>query len=283
MSTPTPTLRSAITPGSPLVAPTIYDGISALAVKELGFSAAYIGSQPTSATLYGLPDIGYVSLNDMADQVRRLSAITEIPLIVDGEGGWGNPLHVGHSVKVLERAGAAGIQIEDHLWGKHIDTQTVLPLAESVDKIKAAVDARTSPDLLIIARSDALPTEGIDATIDRLLAFEEAGADALFMAAPAVDATDEKLVSLSNALIVSLSDEQLTSEQLGARGADIIIYFVVTPLAATAGIRSALGALATEGSTHSVDSILGPLAKFDEFTGIEHARAEARRFGLIKS
>ncbi|AYF99263.1 isocitrate lyase/PEP mutase family protein [Protaetiibacter intestinalis] len=283
MSISIPTLGSVMTQGTPLVAPTIYDGISALAVRELGFQAAYVGSQPTSATMYGLPDIGYVSLNDMADQVRRLGAITEIPLIVDGEGGWGNPLHVTHSVKVLERAGAAGIQIEDHLWGKHIDIQTVLPLGESIDKIKAAVDARSSEETLIIARSDAMPTEGLEATIDRLLAFEEAGADALFMAAPAVDATHERLVSQSNALIVSLSDEQLSSQQLGDRGADILIYFVVTPLAATSGIRAALSALALEGSTHSVDAVLGPLAEFDKFTGIEQARVEARRFGLLKS
>ncbi|MEW2503747.1 isocitrate lyase/phosphoenolpyruvate mutase family protein [Amycolatopsis sp. NPDC047767] len=101
------TLRHAIAAAKPLAVPSVHDGISALLVRELGFQAAYVGSYATGATKYGVPDIGYLGLEDMADQVRRLAPLVEVPIIVDGEGGWGNPLHVAHAVRVLERAGAA--------------------------------------------------------------------------------------------------------------------------------------------------------------------------------
>src|SRR5258707_11892266 len=128
-------LKTLIAENHPLVVPSMYDGISALLIKELEFDAAYIGSYATGATRYGVPDIGYIGLEDMADQVRRLAPIAEVPIIVDGEGGWGNPSHVARSVQVLERAGAAATHIEDNDFGKHITAKSsVISTGKAVDK-----------------------------------------------------------------------------------------------------------------------------------------------------
>jgi 2-methylisocitrate lyase-like PEP mutase family enzyme len=176
-------LRAAIAANKPLVAPSVYDGISALAAAELNFKAVYIGSYATGATKYGVPDTGYIAAEDMADQVRRIAPLVGVPMIVDGEGGWGNPLHVAHSVRLLERAGAAAIHIEDHEFGKHIDYRSrVLPLPAAVDKIKAALDARESEALMIIGRTDATFALSHQETLARAVAFQEAGADAVFLA-----------------------------------------------------------------------------------------------------
>src|SRR5687768_8388337 len=146
------TLKDVISENSPLVAPLAYDGISARLVRDLKFQAAYIGSYAASASKYGVADIGFVGLEDIADMVRRIAPIVDVPLIVDGEGGFGNPIHVARSVQVLERAGASATHIEDHVFGKHLGTPQVIPLGQAVDKIKAAVDARKSEDFLIIGR-----------------------------------------------------------------------------------------------------------------------------------
>jgi 2-methylisocitrate lyase-like PEP mutase family enzyme len=123
-------------------------------VHKLGFQAAYIGSYATGATKYGVADVGYIGLEDMANQVRRLAPLVSVPVIVDGEGGWDNPLHVARAVRVLERAGAAATHIADHVFGKHITMRpTLLSVDQAVDKIKAALDARDSTDFMIIGRT----------------------------------------------------------------------------------------------------------------------------------
>ena len=164
--------------------PSIYDGISALVLREFGFEAAYIGSYATGATRHGLPDIGYIGTGGHGGPTpRRLAPVAGVPVIVDGEGGWGNPLHVARAVQVLERSGAAATHIEDHDFGKHITGKPrIVPVKVAVDKIKAALDARNSEDFLIIARTDSAGIEGPEAAVDRLLAYQEEGADGLFIA-----------------------------------------------------------------------------------------------------
>jgi 2-methylisocitrate lyase-like PEP mutase family enzyme len=274
------TLRQVIAQHRPLVAPSIYDGISALLVKELGFQAAYIGSYATGATKYGVPDIGYIGLEDMADQVRRLAPVAEMPIIVDGEGGWGNSLHVARSVRVLERAGAAATHLEDHVFGKHITlAPTLLTVGQAVDKIKAAVDARDSSDFMIIGRTDSSYSEGQDAAVERLLAYQEAGADGLFVAGYLDPDHQTQLHADARVPIFTINFPHLSAAD---HDADVVLYFALSQAAAMTGMRSALSVLAREGSSGSVEDELGSIQDFDGFLGIEHARERARSYGLLE-
>jgi 2-methylisocitrate lyase-like PEP mutase family enzyme len=274
-------LRTLIAEHSPLTVPSMYDGISALLLKELGFEAAYIGSYATGATRYGVPDIGYIGLEDMADQVRRLGPIAGLPVIVDGEGGWGNPLHVARSVQVLERAGAAATHIEDHVFGKHITMKPrVLPVAKAVDKIKAAVDARASEDFMIIARTDSPGSEGPERAVDRALAYQEAGADGLFIGGFLDEASHARLREAKKVPIFAPDFPQHSAADHARQGADVVLYYGLTHISAKAGMKRALEVLKRDESTVSLEGELSVMG-FDEFLGIEAARAAARKYGLI--
>ncbi|MFB9857226.1 isocitrate lyase/PEP mutase family protein [Paenarthrobacter aurescens] len=270
----------------PVVAPAVQDGVSALLVKELEFPAAYIGSWATSATRYGLPDLGYITLSDMVDQVRRAREILDIPLIVDAEGGWGNPLHVARTVKALERAGANAVHLEDHEFGKHTGGKPrVLSTAATVDKIKAAMDARDSEDFVVIARSDALRTEGLDATIDRVLAFQDAGADAIFLSSVYLEkSTAERLVQEATVPLVVVKDPGFTVAEHASRGAAMVLDFGVTTLAAAKAMRAALTQLKNDepATQESPDDSLAETAEFDRFLGIQSHLDLIKKYGLIE-
>lgn len=274
-------LKTLIAESHPLIVPSMYDGISALLIKQLGFDAAYIGSYATGASRYGVADIGYIGLEDMADQVRRLGPIAEVPIIVDGEGGWGNPLHVARSVKVLERAGAGATHIEDHDFGKHITLRSsVISTQQAADKIKAAVDARNSENFLIIARTDSSGVEGPASAVDRLLAYQDAGADGLFIAGFLDAESWVRLRTDARVPIYSPDFPQHSAADHADQGADVVLYYGLTHIAAKAGMLEALETLKRNSSTVSIESRLS-VSGFDEFLGIEDARAQARKFGLI--
>jgi 2-methylisocitrate lyase-like PEP mutase family enzyme len=277
-------LKDLITAHAPLIAPSIYDGISAGVLRDTGFRAAYIGSYATGATKYAVPDIGFIGVEDMADQIRRLAPIAGVPLIVDAEGGWGNPLHVARSVQILERAGAAAVHIEDHAFGKHIvRNPRIIPVTDAVDKIKAALDARESDDFMIIARSDAAGTEGAEAAVDRLLAYRDAGADALFYAGIPDAAAQGRLRAEAGVPIFGVDFPGLTAEQLGAT-LDVVLYYGFTHLVVRNALRRAFGILAEQGSTVSLEEELGGIPGiigFDDFLGIADVRGRAARYGLL--
>jgi methylisocitrate lyase len=274
------TLKNIISENSPLIAPLAYDGISARLVRELNFQAAYIGSHAVSSTKYGVADIGFVGLEDMADTVRRIAPIVEVPVIVDGEGGFGNPIHVARTVQVLERAGASATHIEDHVFGKHLGIPQVIPVEQAVDKIKAAVDARKSEDFLIIGRSDALHSEGEEATIDRLLAYQEAGADVLFLARAMKpgDVLNKRFREEARVPILMTNGPDCSAKEMGEQGADIILYPTLTNMVAESSMRKALEVLAREGST---TQIFEDHDAFDAFLGAKEYRATAHRLGLL--
>lgn len=273
-------LAKLISENHPLIVPSMYDGISALLIKELDFQAAYIGSYATGATRYGVPDIGYIGLEDMADQVRRLGPVAEVPIIVDGEGGWGNPLHVARAVQVLERAGAAATHIEDHEFGKHLGAQQVITTEKAVDKIKSAVDARKSSDFLIIARTDSPAVEGPASAVDRALAYQEAGADGLFIAGFLDDASWARLKQNARVPIYVPDFPQMSAADQGAQGADVVLYYGLAHISAKAGMLEAFETLKKNSSTVSIEGKLST-GGFDEFLGIEAARVEAKKYGLI--
>ncbi|MGI4811976.1 MAG: isocitrate lyase/PEP mutase family protein [Janthinobacterium lividum] len=275
-------IASAKASARPLIVPGVYDAISARAARELNFSAVYIGSYATGATRYGVPDIGYIGAEDMADQVRRIAALVDVPIIVDAEGGFGNPLHVARTVALLERSGASALHIEDHDFGKHITpTPRVLSLQLSVDKIKAAVDAKRSADFMVVARTDSVGSLGGDAAIERAIAFQEAGADGVFIAGRLDEAGWAIVRREITVPVFGIDHPGKSAQDSGKQGVHVLMYYGLTHFAALQGIRAALQELATKGSTVALEASLPSMADFDAFLGIGKAREDAGRFGLL--
>jgi 2-methylisocitrate lyase-like PEP mutase family enzyme len=168
-----------------LVAPGVYDGFSALLAAQAGFEALYLSGASIAYTRLGRPDIGLVSATEVADTLRNVCERVSLPVIVDADTGFGNALNVVRTVRMFERAGAAAIQIEDQSTPKrcgHLEGKLLIPAAEMAGKLKAALDSRTSA--LIIARTDAIAVEGLEAALARAERYLEAGAEALFIEAP---------------------------------------------------------------------------------------------------
>jgi 2-methylisocitrate lyase-like PEP mutase family enzyme len=184
-----------------LVVPGAYDGVSAKLVARAGFPAVYMTGYGTSASRLGLPDLGFAGLTEMVENVRQMVASVPIPLIADADTGYGNPLHVRRTVQAYEAAGVAALHIEDQVWPKrcgHLAGKQVIPTDEMAQKIRAAVEARQDPDLLIIARTDALALSGFDDALRRAEAYAKAGADVLFVEAPTTVAEIEAIPKALN-------------------------------------------------------------------------------------
>lgn len=180
-------LRERLRSGEIVVAPGVYDGLSALVAAQAGFEALYLSGASIAYTRFGRSDIGLVSMTEVADTLGAIRERVETDIIVDADTGFGNALNVQRTVRLFERNGASGIQLEDQASPKrcgHLDGKTLVSPAEMVGKIKAALDARTSDQTLIVARTDAIAVEGFDAAMERAARYMEAGCDMLFVEAP---------------------------------------------------------------------------------------------------
>jgi len=181
------TLRERLTEDRIVVAPGVFDGLSALIAARAGFEALYLSGAGVAYTRFGRSDLGLVSMTEVAETLGAVRERVDVPLIVDADTGFGNALNVMRTVRVFERAGASAIQIEDQITPKrcgHLDGKNLIPPAEMVGKIKAALDARQSAETLIVARTDAIAVEGMEAALDRAERYAEAGCDLLFVEAP---------------------------------------------------------------------------------------------------
>jgi 2-methylisocitrate lyase-like PEP mutase family enzyme len=180
-------LRDLVLPGGPpLVVPGCFDGLSAVLAEAAGFEAAYLTGFGLSASLLGAPDIGLLTQTEMAAAGQRVCAATSLPVIADADTGYGGPLDVARTVDLYERAGVAALQIEDQVAPKrcgHLAGKEVVPLDEAVTRMRAAVRARSEPSTVVVARTDAVATDGLEAAVDRALRFADAGADWLFVEA----------------------------------------------------------------------------------------------------
>lgn len=180
-------LRERLRSDGVVVAPGVYDGLSALVASQAGFEALYLSGASIAYTRFGRSDIGLVSMTEVADTLGAIRERVDTPIIVDADTGFGNALNVQRTVRLFERNGAAGIQLEDQSSPKrcgHLDGKTLVSPAEMVGKIKAALDARHSDHTLIVARTDAIAVEGFNAAMDRAGRYMEAGCDILFVEAP---------------------------------------------------------------------------------------------------
>lgn len=185
------TMRALLAAGEVLIAPGAFDCITARLVAVAGFSAVYVTGSGMSMSRLGAPDVGLMSFTEMADQVRRIADVANLPVIADADTGYGGPLNVIRTVREYERAGVSAIQIEDQDWPKkcgHEAGRRLVSTEEMVARVKAAVDARVDDDFVVIARTDARSGEGIEAAIARAQAYGEAGADVLFVESPESEA-----------------------------------------------------------------------------------------------
>ncbi len=175
--------RAAMASEKPLQIPGTINAYTALMAESVGYKAIYLSGGGVANASYGLPDLGMTSLNDVLEDVRRITAATSVPLLVDIDTGWGGAFNIARSIKDMIAAGAAAVHIEDQVAQKrcgHRPNKSIVSVTEMVDRIKAAVDAKTDPDFVVMARTDALAVDGMNAVVDRAGAFAEAGADAIF-------------------------------------------------------------------------------------------------------
>lgn len=180
-------LRELLGSPGPLIVPGVFDGLTAVLAERHGFDACYLTGAGLANTQMGVPDVGLVSFDAVMTQALRIAAATTIPVLVDADTGFGGPSSVMHVVRTLEAVGVAGIQLEDQQMPKrcgHFDRKNVIATSEMQAKVEAATAARSDDNTLIIARTDALAVEGLDAALDRVRAYRDAGADVLFIEAP---------------------------------------------------------------------------------------------------
>jgi 2-methylisocitrate lyase-like PEP mutase family enzyme len=247
--------RRLLEPGAAVVLPGVSNALAARVVADLGFAAAYVTGAGIANTYLGIPDNGLVTLTELADHVAAIRGVFTGPLMVDADTGFGNAVNLVRTVKVLERAGADAIQIEDQVFPKrcgHFDGKAVIPQAEMVAKIKAAVDARCDPDLLIVARTDAIATHGFQAAIERAGAYREAGADVGFVEAPqspAEIADIPRLLPWPQIINIVLGGRtpELPNEKLRALGFAGVLYANVALQSAVRGMQEALSVLRRDG------------------------------------
>ncbi len=242
-----------------VVAPGVYDALGALLVAEAGFETAYLSGASIAYARFGKPDLGLLSLDDVAATLAAISGRVNLPIIVDADTGFGNALNVIQTVKRLEREGAAAIQLEDQTFPKrcgHLGGKSVIATGEMTGKIRAAVDARQNPDTLIIARTDAVAVEGIDAALDRAERYAEAGADMLFVEAPGSKSDLQRIVDRfagRQAVMANMVEggmtPALTAVDLGAMGVSLVIFPGGLARATVFMVREYLASLRQNGST----------------------------------
>jgi carboxyvinyl-carboxyphosphonate phosphorylmutase len=277
-------LRELLAGPEPVVAPGAYDALSARLVAQAGFDAVYMTGFGTSASLLGQPDVGLLSFAEMVDQARRLAEAVDVPLIADADDGYGNPINVTRTVRAYEAAGVAGLHLEDQLSPKrcgHLEGKQLIAASEMVEKVRAAVEARRSADLVIIARTDARAVEGLDAALERARRYREAGADVLFVEAPESEA---EVVAVAEAfpdtpLLFNAVEGGRTPLLELARLRELGFRLVLCPLTAllagTAAVQQALALLRDSGTPHD-DGALS-FSAFTDLIGLpEIQRLEAR-------
>lgn len=257
-------LRKLLQENQPIIAPGAYDAFSAMMIEKAGFSAVYMTGYGISASLLGKPDIGLISLKEMAQQAENIASAINVPLIADADNGYGNELNVARTVEMYERAGVAAIQIEDQVSPKkcgHMSNKSIVPFKEAVQKVRAAVRARSNPDTIIIARTDARGVVGVEEALKRCKAFAEEGADVLFFEAPR---TEEEIrlvaeelkgqVLLAN-MVEGGATPIIPSEELYKLGYKIIIYPITAFLNAAWAMQRGLNSLKEKGYSTPKDTV----------------------------
>jgi len=280
-------LRALLDSGQTIVAPGAFDPLAARLVEEAGFPAVYMTGFGTSAALIGRPDVGLLTMTEMAANAGRIADCVDIPVIADADTGYGNPLNVIRTVGAYEAAGVAGIHVEDQVAPKkcgHMEGKLVIPAPEMVAKVRAAVEARTQPEFVIIARTDARAVEGLEPALERARMYREAGADALFIEALVSEAEIQEAARAFPGvpLLFNWAEGGKTPPVSLARltelGYRIVIFPISTLLAATGAMRAILREIASSGTPAAAMADLPAFGEFVDFIGLPQVREAERRY-----
>ena len=279
-------LRQLLLEQPPVIAPGVFDGLSAHLARRAGFKAIY-ASGGAMARGMGLPGLGLAGMAEIAGRLREIVEAAECPVVADGDTGHGTALHVRRTVRTFERLGVAGLHIEDQDFPKrcgHIEGKGLIPITEMAGKIAAAVAAREDPDFAIIARTDAIAVEGFDAAISRALAYQEAGADLLFIEAPETETQIAEIPTRVDCpLMINMFRGGRTPFTPPARLADLGYRLVIVASdlqrAAIRAMSEVLAAIARNGDSGAVANLLGPFNERDEAVEHDDWLAWADRFG----
>ena len=283
-------LRERLAAGEFVVAPGIQDMITAVVARELGFEVVYGSGYWLTASAYGLPDAGIVSVTQMTDRMATLVKASQATVIADADTGFGGLLNVHHTVRAYEAAGVAAIQLEDQEFPKrcgHTPGKRVVPVEDMVEKIKVACDARSSADFMVIARTDARQPEGFDAAMRRLEAYAKAGADVLF---PEAFTTEDEMraacAAFDQPVLANMASGGLTpiltAAQLQELGFSLAIFPALASLASAAATHKALSILKTEGRGADPSVELFDFQRFCRLIGFEDVWAFERKWAGAK-
>lgn len=256
---PTQTLKQRLQSSSPVLAPGVYDALTALIAEQAGFEALYLSGASIAYTRLGRSDVGLTTATEVADTLARITERVSLPVIVDADTGFGNALNTQRTVRSFERAGAAMIQLEDQTFPKrcgHLDGKGVIPQAEMCGKLRAALDARHSPDTLILARTDAVAVEGLEAALERAEAYLACGVDAIFVEAvrspeqmrSACDRFAHRIPMLAN-MVEGGKTPVTAADELGRIGYRIVIFPGGTARAVAHTLQRYYGSLKQHQST----------------------------------
>ena len=277
-------LRERLQKPEIIIAPGAYDCLSARIIEQCGFEAMFMTGYGASASILGEPDYGLMTMNEMVNVCANMSRIVNVPILGDIDTGYGNPLNVYRTVQEFERAGLAAVHLEDQVFPKrcgHMENKAVISMEEHVEKIHAAVDART--DMLIIARTDARATHGIDETIKRLEAYRDAGADIIYADALRDDDDLKAVGSIQGAYKFGNQVENgktplMNAKRLEEFGFDIVIFPTTTCFMAAKAMQKAMMSLKENGTTANIVDELTTFSEFADIVGLPFLQEMEKKY-----
>ncbi len=283
-------LKKMLRSNKPIVIPGVYDAIGAKIAEKVGFEAMFQTGYGTSATLFGMPDFGFIGATETVDNARRICRAVSIPVIVDADTGYGNALSVWKLVQELEASGASGIFLEDQRWPKrcgHMQGKEVISQEEYTEKLGAAIDARQSKDFIIVARTDARATEGLDNAIERGLQNKKTGADVVFIEAPkSIDEMKKIGKSINAPLVANMIEGGATplssADALYKMGFKIILYPLSVLFANTFATMNILKELKKSGTTSKFKQKVVGFDQFNDLVELPKFRKLEKKYGFKK-
>ena len=284
--TPGARLRRLLATHAPVLAPGAANALSARIIADCGFDVVYASGAGIANWSLGVPDLGLTTMQEVVVEVNRICDAVDVPVIADADAGYGNALNVHRTVRELERAGVAAIQLEDQVDPKrcgHFEGKQVIDDAEMIAKVRAALEARDDPDLMIIARTDARDVEGLDRAIERACKYRETGADAVFLEAPLnIDELTRIGAEVPGPLVANMVEGGKTPivslDELRDLGFDIVIYANLAARAAMKAMQEVLTALREHGSSESVQHRIVTMKERNRITGMDAWRTLESRY-----
>ena len=270
-------IRRSLKKSGQLVMPGVYDALSAQIATKTGFEVIFISGYSLAATMLGEPDFGILTQTEMLSAAQRICSVTDLPVIVDADTGYGNAINVIRTVDELIRIGAAGMFLEDQVWPKrcgHMKGKQVIPLEEQLKKLQAAIDAKRNRDFFIVARTDARQALGLNEAITRGIAFKKAGADAVFIEAPE---TKEEMLEIARCvpgpLVANMLERGVTPlmgpQELRDLGFDLVVWPLAPLYSVAKSLNEVYTTLHRDGTTVDILDRLMPFDEFNRIVGLE--------------